>query len=83
VRVMKSERRTYRSILVTREVYEKLRSLRKSGESFSDVINDLMHKKASNLGLRRLEGILADDKEALSVFEEGVEAASKHFRWVR
>lgn len=80
---MKATGRSYKSILVTREVYEKLRSLKKSGESFSDLINGLMHKNASNLGLKRLEGILADDKEALGVFEEGVEAASKHFRWAR
>jgi hypothetical protein len=40
-----------------------------------------VHKNGSSHGLEKLEGILADDKEALRIFEESVESASKHFRW--
>lgn len=78
---MTGTERTYKSILVSREVYQKLKSLKKTGESFSDLLSSLMDQGVNDSGLRKLEGILADGGEPARVFEEALEQASKHFRW--
>jgi predicted CopG family antitoxin len=73
--------RTCRSILVNHEVYEKLKSLKKSNESFSDLIDSLVSRSKADLGPEKIAGILADDDDATKLFEEATKVASKHFRW--
>ena len=72
--------KSYKSILVTSEVYERLRSLKRDGESFSDLIVRLIESSGFDYGLEKLAGVLSEGKEA-QVFEEAVAEASKHFRW--
>jgi predicted CopG family antitoxin len=80
---MKDAVRSCKSILVSREVYEKLRSLKKDNESFSDLIDSLVNHSIANHGPEKIAGVLADDDDALELFEEATKAASKHFRWSR
>ena len=78
---MSKAERSYKSILVTRDVYEKLKILKKTGESFSDLINRLIKYSIVDSGLEKLAGVLAKDEEAAKTFEEAVKEASKYFRW--
>ena len=73
--------RSYKSILVTRDVYEKLKTLKKAGESFSDLINRLIEHSIVDSGLEKLAEVLAKDEEAAKTFEEAIKEASKYFRW--
>jgi predicted CopG family antitoxin len=83
VSILRDANRSYKSILVNREVYEKLRSLKKSNESFSDLIDSLVSHSAADLGPEKIAGVLADDDDALKLFEGAMKVASKHFRWSR
>jgi len=74
--------RSYKSILVTRNVYEKLRELKRAGESFSGLINRLIEQSVTDSGLEKLVGVLAENDEAAKIFEEALKEASKYFRWV-
>lgn len=78
---MSKAERSYKSILVTRDVYERLKILKKTGESFSDLINRLIEYSIVDSGLEKLAGVLAKDEEAAKTFEEAVKEASKYFRW--
>ncbi|HDD69054.1 MAG TPA: hypothetical protein ENG61_01695 [Candidatus Korarchaeota archaeon] len=73
--------RSYRSLLVTREVYERLRSLKREGESFSDLIARLMERSGADYGLEKLAGLLSENEEEARLFEEAVKEASKYFGW--
>lgn len=74
--------RGYKSILVSIDVYEKLRSLKKPGESFSDLIRNLIERYTGDRGIRMLYGVFADDEEAYKIFTEAVKEAMKHLRWM-
>ncbi len=71
--------KSYRSILVTSKVYEKLTSLKGKGESYSDLIERLIENAGLDYGLEKLDGVLSEGREAM-LFEEAVKEASKHFR---
>lgn len=73
--------RSYRSILVTHEVYERLKSIKREGESFSDLIARLIESSKIDYGLEKLAGIFSEDEEAARLFEDAVSRASEHFRW--
>ena len=73
--------RGYKSIPVTVEAYEKLKSLKKPGESFSDLINKLIENYLRSNAVETLYGVLADDKEAAEIFENATKEATQHFRW--
>ena len=66
---------------MTREVYEKLKSLKREGESFSDLIARLMEWSGADYGLEKLAGLISENEEEARLFEEAVKEASKHFRW--
>jgi len=80
---MRGADRSYKSILVNREVYEKLKSLKKNNESFSDLIDNLVSRSVADLGPEKIAGVLVGDDDALKLFEEATKVASKHFRWSR
>ncbi len=59
-----------KNIMVRDEVYEKLKAMKKEGESFSDVILRLVERKAGVEVLEKFAGSLAESEIDEIVLEE-------------
>ena len=62
------------NISITREIYNKLKQLKRSNESFSSVINRLISEKANPF---EYEGMWEDWDDVVE-FEEGIKKARKN-----
>jgi predicted CopG family antitoxin len=64
------------NISITEEVYNRLKSLKKEGESFSDVIRNMVKEK----DISRCYGLFKGDDESVDIIRKEAKKARKQ-RW--